>query len=84
MGEAGRLAKVNHGYARNFLVPNQLARVVPRPKRGRLAVPDTEAAVAAPRAAPGEPTLEKQQQQFDKLMKTLTATTLVRRGEARG
>ena len=77
MGEAGKQAKVNHGYARNFLVPNQLARVVPRPRRGAAAAAAAEAAAAAPRAAPGEQNLERQQQQFDKLMKVLTGGTLV-------
>ncbi|PRW59172.1 50S ribosomal L9 [Chlorella sorokiniana] len=73
---AGTQARVNHGYARNFLVPNKLARVVPRPRRGAAALAAAEAAAAAPRSAPGEPTLERQQQQFDKLMKTLTGSTL--------
>ncbi len=78
IGAAGAQARVNHGYARNFLVPNKLARVVPRPRRGAAAAAAAEAAAAAPRSAPGEPTLERQQQQFDKLMKTLTGSTLVR------
>jgi ribosomal protein L9 len=81
---------VNHGYARNFLVPNQLALVVPRPRRGHRA-----AAAAAARSSSGAGTvarqqqaarssgplqlsLEKQQQQFDKLIKTLTGAPLVR------
>lgn len=74
MAEAGKQTRVNHGYARNFLVPNKLARVVPRPRRGAAAAAAAEAAAAAPRSAPGEVALERQQQQFDKLMKTLRGT----------
>lgn len=33
MGAAGTIAKVNHGYARNYLVPNKLAAV----RRGKQA-----------------------------------------------
>lgn len=78
VGAAGAQTRVNHGYARNYLVPNKLARVVPRPRRGAAALAAAEAAAAAPRSVPGQPTLERQQQQFDKLMKTLTRSTLVR------
>lgn len=90
VGPAGKLAKVNHGYARNFLVPNQLALVVPRPRRGHRAAAAAEArsssgagAVArqqqaASSSAPLQLSLEKQQQQFDKLIKTLTGAPLVR------
>lgn len=86
VGTQGSVARVNHGYARNHLVPNRLARVVPRARRGHLpaaaaAAADADAAAAAAAAAraaaPGAQSLERQQQQFDKLMKTLTGSTLV-------
>ena len=94
VGPAGKLAKVNHGYARNFLVPNQLALVVPRPRRGHRAAAAAEArsssgagAVArqqqaASSSGPLQLSLEKQQQQFDKLIKTLTGAPLVGEGQA--
>ncbi|KAL4425745.1 hypothetical protein ABPG75_009761 [Micractinium tetrahymenae] len=81
VGTTGRVARVNHGFARNFLVPNKLAMVVARPRRGRADAGGDEAAAGqqqqqAAAASPGQQTLEKQQQQFDKLLKTLTGTTL--------
>ena len=88
VGIAGKVARVNHGYARNFLVPNKLAMVVPRPRRGKVAAEAEggaaqQAGSAAARSNPAEVSLEKQQQQFDKLMKTLTGSTLVRGGRLR-
>ena len=85
VGPAGKLAKVNHGYARNFLVPNRLASVVPLPSRRRRAARGAEAAASSSSTAQAQPSLrpvqlslERQQQQFDKLMKSLTTTVLVR------
>lgn len=78
------MARVNHGFARNFLVPNKLAVVVPQLRRRRGSTGADEAAAEQQRqqqvaaaASPGQQTLEKQQQQFDKLLKTLTGSTLV-------
>ncbi|KAL4445852.1 hypothetical protein ABPG77_009051 [Micractinium sp. CCAP 211/92] len=83
VGTAGRMARVNHGFARNFLVPNKLAVVVPQLRRRRGSTGADEAAAEQQRqqqvaaaASPGQQTLEKQQQQFDKLLKTLTGSTL--------
>lgn len=80
MGPRGKLAKVNHGYARNFLVPNRLAVVVPRPRRGQqqaAAASDAGEQQAVQQSSPAQLSLDWQQQQFDKLMKTLTTSTLV-------
>ena len=90
MGSAGQLARVNHGYARNFLVPNRLAmpaaagphrsRRPPAAEAGSSASAAQQAAAAAERNSQAQLTVEKHQQQFDKLMKTLTGSTLVRGG----
>lgn len=83
------MARVNHGFARNFLVPNKLAAVVPQPRRRRGSSSADEAAAEqqqrqqAAAASSGDHTLERQQQQFDKLLKTLTGSALVRGPQSR-
>jgi len=94
MGAAGTIAKVNHGYARNYLVPNKLAAV----RRGKQAgsivgiqeqsnTSSATAAVAggatAPSAALSEEEREKllvaqQKRRLESAVKKLTTQTLVR------
>ncbi len=85
MGAAGKTVKVNHGYARNFLVPNRLAVAMPLPRRGQPAAdaassrgPQQRQEQHVAQSSSTQLNLEKQQQQFDKLLKVLTSSTLVR------
>jgi len=82
VGEAGKVVRVNYGFARNFLVPNRLAVAVNSlPRHARPDVGSSSAAavqrheVAA--SSSEQQSLERQQQQFDKLVKTLTGSPLV-------
>lgn len=90
VGAAGQVVRVAHGYARNHLVPSQQGVLLPLPRRRRGRGRDAAAADAAAAsvqqqqqrqaaANPAAQSLEKQQRDFDKLMKTLTGSTLVRR-----
>ncbi|KAL4859895.1 putative dolichyl-diphosphooligosaccharide--protein glycosyltransferase subunit 3B [Chlorella vulgaris] len=82
LGTAGQVVRVNHGYARNWLVPKQQCAVAAlrHPDRRQRGKPNVAAGSWAQQAArpstPAQMTLEKQEQQFDKLVKTLTSSTL--------
>ena len=90
LGAAGKLVKVNHGYARNFLVPNRLAAV----RRGKQSgsVSGMDNAAATPEAAAARPSvpssalskeerkqlqLEQERRQLAVVIKKLTTQTLV-------
>lgn len=88
LGAAGNLVKVNHGYARNFLVPNKLAAVRRGKQSGSVAgLEDTAAEASAARASVPSSALseedrkqhqlESQRRQLALVVKKLTTQTLV-------
>jgi ribosomal protein L9 len=89
MGAAGTIAKVNHGYARNYLIPNKLAAVRRGKQAGSVAAVQVESSIAsaatggAPSSALTEEEREKlvvaqQRRRLESAVKKLTTQTLVR------
>lgn len=89
LGQSGSIVHVNHGYARNFLVPNKIAAIKRGKQSGSIAPPELlSSSFDQPAGMRDEAVQEKQEQSskienakevqsIQKAIKKLTSSTLV-------